>query len=159
VIIISLVKRQQGLLVEPGNPKSISGIKDLAREDIQFINRQRGAGTRLLLDYHLDQEGIAANEIRGYNQEEYTHLGVAAAIASGRANCGLGIAAAARALNLDFISLYEERYDLVIPAEYYQSELLEPLFVVLANPEFRQVVSQLPGYDSGCMGELVAELP
>jgi molybdopterin molybdotransferase/putative molybdopterin biosynthesis protein len=159
VIIISLVKRQQGLLVEPGNPKSISGIKDLTREDIQFINRQRGAGTRLLLDYHLDQEGIAANEIRGYNQEEYTHLGVAAAIASGRANCGLGIAAAARGLNLDFIPLYEERYDLVIPAEYYQSELLEPLFVVLANPEFRQVVSQLPGYDSGCMGELVAELP
>ena len=82
------------------------------------MNRQRGAGTRVLLDYHLNLMGIAASQIRGYNQEEYTHLGVAAAVASGRADCGLGIPAAAQALDLDFVPLFHERYDLVIPKEY-----------------------------------------
>ena len=157
--VISLVKRQQGLLVAPGNPKGVQGLADLGREEIQFVNRQRGAGTRVLLDYHLDREGIVASRIRGYNQEEYTHLAVAAAVASGRADCGLGIAAAAQALGLDFIALYEERYDLVIPVEYYESDLLGPLLEILADPQFRHEVALLPGYDPGCMGGLIAELP
>jgi putative molybdopterin biosynthesis protein len=109
------------------------------------------------LDYHLNLLGIAADSIIGYNQEEYTHLGVAAAVASGRADCGLGIAAAAKALELDFIPLYQERYDLVIPKEYAESELLAPLFAVLENPEFRAAVTALPGYDVSKMGNPVLE--
>ena len=121
------------------------------------MNRQRGAGTRVLLDYQLNLLGIVPDSIIGYNQEEYTHLGVAAAVASGRADCGLGIAAAAMALELDFIPLYQERYDLVILKEYAESDLLAPLFDVLENQEFRAAVSALPGYDVSVMGNLVVE--
>ena len=126
VRLMALVYREQGLMVRRGNPKGIKSLGDLARPEahaepsrsVRFVNRQRGAGTRVLLDYHLNLMGIPASQIRGYNQEEYTHLGVAAAVASGRADCGLGIPAAAQALDLDFLPLFHERYDLVIPKEY-----------------------------------------
>jgi putative molybdopterin biosynthesis protein len=111
-----------------------------------------------LLDYQLRLLGIAPEAIQGYTQEEYTHLAVAAAVASGRADCGLGIAAAAQALGLDFVPLYQERYELVIPDEHYHSDLLSPFFQVLADPAFRQAVAALPGYDVTRMGELVAEV-
>jgi putative molybdopterin biosynthesis protein len=155
---VTLVGRQQGLLVRRGNPKNIHTLSNLISPEIRFINRQRGAGTRVLLDYHLAQKKLDATMIRGYDQEEYTHLAVAAAIASGRADCGLGIAAAAQALELDFIPLFQERYDLVIPAQYYESDLLAPLWDVLQLPEFRQAVASLPGYDTSRMGELVASI-
>jgi putative molybdopterin biosynthesis protein len=158
VKVVALVDRQQGLIVPRGNPKKIYALADLARPDVRFINRQRGAGTRVLLDYQLRLLGIAPDSIQGYTQEEYTHLAVAAAVASGRADCSLGIAAAAHALDLDFVSLFNEHYELVIPAEAYQSELLAPLFQVLADPEFRQAVATLPGYDVSRMGDLVAEV-
>jgi putative molybdopterin biosynthesis protein len=158
VKVVALVDRQQGLIVPRGNPKKIYALADLARPDVRFINRQRGAGTRVLLDYQLRLLGIAPDSIQGYTQEEYTHLAVAAAVASGRADCSLGIAAAAHALDLDFVSLFNEHYELVIPAEAYQSELLAPLFQVLADPEFRQAVATLPGYDVTRMGDLVAEV-
>lgn len=157
VKLVALVGRQQGLMVPPGNPKSIHTLQDLARPEVSFVNRQRGAGTRVLLDYHLDLLGIEPSSVHGYTQEEYTHLAVAAAIASGRADCGLGIAAAAQALELDFIPLYDEHYELVIPVEHYNSRLLAPLFEVLADPAFRQAVAALPGYDVSHMGEVVAE--
>jgi putative molybdopterin biosynthesis protein len=159
VRLVTLVGREQGLLVRPGNPKEIHELGDLSRPGVTFVNRQRGAGTRVLLDYHLDLLGIAVGDIWGYNQEEFTHLAVAAAVASGRADCGLGIAAAAQALELDFIPLFQERYDLVIPEQHYQSELLAPLLELLSEPAFRQAVAALPGYDIGQMGKLVAELP
>jgi len=181
VKVITLVGREQGLLVQRGNPKNIKSLGDLSRpgaglarasaagtgersrrgeseaERVRFVNRQRGAGTRVLLDYQLNLLGIATDSIIGYDQEEYTHLGVAAAVASGRADCGLGIAAAAKALELDFIPLYQERYDLVIPKEYAESDLLTPLFAVLENQEFRTAVVNLPGYDVSKMGDLVLE--
>jgi len=164
VKVVTLVGREQGLLVKRGNPKHIKSLGDLDRPGAEseaarvcFVNRQRGAGTRVLLDYHLNLLGIATDSIIGYNQEEYTHLGVAAAIASGRADCGLGIAAAAKALELDFIPLFQERYDLVIPKEYAGSDLLAPLFSVLENKEFRAAVSALPGYDVSVMGKLIVE--
>lgn len=163
VKVVALVGREQGLLVQRGNPKNIRSLDDLrGQEDgkagnVRFINRQRGAGTRVLLDYHLALKGIAAEGIIGYNQEEYTHLGVAAAVASGRADCGLGIAAAAKALDLDFIPLFQERYDLVIPKEFSGSELLAPLFSVLEDQAFRAAVAALPGYDVSVMGTLVLE--
>jgi len=158
VKVIALVGRQQGLLVPPGNPKRIHGLEDLARPEVVFINRQRGAGTRVLLDYHLNLLDIQPESIQGYDQEEYTHLTVAAAIASGRADCGLGISAAAQALELDFIPLFKERYDLVIPREYLGTSLLTPLFKVIEDPAFRQAVAALPGYDVSMMGETIAEL-
>lgn len=157
VKVVALVGRQQGLLVSKGNPKGIQTLADLTNPEVVFINRQRGAGTRVLLDYHLGLLGIAAEDIRGYNFEEYTHLAVAAAIASGRADCGLGIAAAARALELDFVPLFDERYDLVIPAEYYSGALLSPLLRVLEEAEFRQTIASLPGYDVSPMGKLIAD--
>jgi putative molybdopterin biosynthesis protein len=164
VKVVTLVGREQGLLVKRGNPKHIKSLEDLGRpgaeseaERVSFVNRQRGAGTRVLLDYQLNLLGIEPDSIIGYNQEEYTHLGVAAAVASGRADCGLGIAAAAKALELDFISLFQERYDLVIPKEYADSELLAPLFSVLRDPKFRAAVSALPGYDVSVMGKLILE--
>jgi putative molybdopterin biosynthesis protein len=172
VKVVTLVGREQGLLVQRGNPKHIKSLGDLSRpgvesarptvsageaERVRFVNRQRGAGTRVLLDYQLNLLGVETDSIIGYDQEEYTHLGVAAAVASGRADCGLGIAAAAKALELDFVPLYQERYDLVIPKEYAESDLLMPLFAVLENQDFRAAVAALPGYDVSQMGNLVLE--
>jgi putative molybdopterin biosynthesis protein len=155
VKIIALVERQQGLLVQKGNPKGIHSLEDLARSEVSYINRQSGAGTRVLLDYQLKQSGVAPESIHGYHNEEYTHLAVAAAVASGRADCGLGIAAAAQALGLDFVPLYQERYDLVIPEVYYHSTLLQPLLDLLSDAGFKQTIASLPGYNVKQMGEVI----
>lgn len=155
VKVVALVGRQQGLMVLKGNPKNIRSLEDLTQPGVRFVNRQRGAGTRVLLDFHLDSLGIVPDEIRGYDQEEYTHLAVAAAVSSGRAVCGLGIAAAAQALDLEFIPLFQERYDLIIPSEHYEGTLLKPLLDVLSAPSFRQAVGELPGYDTTMMGKLI----
>jgi putative molybdopterin biosynthesis protein len=157
VKVVALVRREQGLLLKRGNPKGIKKLDDLSRSMVRFVNRQRGAGTRVLLDYHLNLMGIFPEMIQGYNQEEYTHLGVAAAVASGRADCGMGIAAAAQALDLDFIPLFQERYDLVIPKKYADNELLTPLFALLSGGVFREAVSKLRGYDVSVMGTVILE--
>jgi putative molybdopterin biosynthesis protein len=157
VKVFALARRQQGLIVRRGNPKGIRSLKDITRPSVQFVNRQRGAGTRVLLDYHLKSMTISAESIAGYFQEEYTHLGVAAAIASGRADCGLGIAAAAQALDLDFVPLFQERYDLVIPKQFVDDDLLAPLFGLLTDSAFRKAVSQLTGYDVSVMGTVILE--
>ncbi len=157
IVTIGFVKREQGLMVAAGNPKAIRSLADLARPDTQFVNRQRGAGTRLLLDYHLEKLKISSDQIDGYEQEEYTHLAVAAAIASDRADCGLGIPAAAQALGLDFVPLFQERYDLIMPAEQYHNPLLAPLKDMLLNKGFQQAVAALPGYQISRMGEIIAQ--
>ena len=171
VKVIALVGRDQGLIVKKGNPKGIRSLEDLSsfgrsqkREaraepsrSVQFVNRQRGAGTRVLLDYQLNLMGMSSDSILGYTQEEYTHLGVAAAVASGRADCGLGIAAAAQALDLDFVPLFQERYDLVIPKEHAESDLLSPVFELLTGRSFRDSVSKLTGYDISVMGKIILE--
>lgn len=153
VRIIVLVGRQQGLMVAKGNPKNIRALNDLSRETIFYVNRQSGAGTRVLLDYHLRLMGISPATIKGYQQEEFTHLAVAAAIVSGRADCGLGIAAAAQALGLDFIPLYQERYDLIIPQRYYEDVLMQPLLELLTNADFKNTVANLAGYNIDQMGQ------
>jgi len=157
VKVIALVGREQGLMVKKGNPKRIKSLRDLTSPKVQFVNRQRGAGTRVLLDYHLKSMTISPESIAGYFQEEYTHLGVAAAVASGRADCGLGIAAAAQALDLDFVPLFKERYDLVIPKRFADDTLLTPLFGLLADSVFRKAVSKLTGYDVSVMGKVILE--
>ena len=156
--VLALVGRDQGLIVPKGNPKEILSIQDLASKDISYVNRQRGAGTRVLFDYHCEKTGIEPHMIRGYEQEEYTHLAVAAAIASGRADCGMGIAAAAQALDLAFVPLFQERYDLVIPQVYADGNLLAPLLDILQDGDFNRVVSELPGYEVARMGEVISEL-
>lgn len=157
VKIITWGDRQQGLIVAKGNPKNILSIDDLIRNDISFINRQRGSGTRILLDYHLQQKSLSPEEINGYAEEEYTHLNVAVAVESGRVDCGLGIAAAADALKLDFITLFSERYDLVIPCELLVDNLLEPLFGLMQDSTFREHISNLKGYDFSQMGSVVQD--
>ncbi|MGD9101072.1 MAG: molybdopterin biosynthesis protein [Anaerolineae bacterium] len=155
VVLVTLVRREQGLIVAPGNPQGLRGLADLTRPELRYVNRQRGAGTRVLLDYRLGELGIDPAAVQGYAREEVTHLAVAAAVASGVAACGLGIRAAARALELDFVPVEWERYDLVIPREHYESALLEPLLTLLHDADFRAAVAGLPGYDAGPMGEVV----
>ncbi|UCF28795.1 MAG: molybdopterin biosynthesis protein [Chloroflexota bacterium] len=159
VKVVALVGREQGLLVAKGNPKQIKSLADLTREDVRFVNRQRGAGTRVLLDYQLEQLGVWKGDIRGYDSQEFTHLAVGAAIASGRADCGMGIAAVTQSLELDFVPLFAERYDLVILQEFFNSSLMKPLFGLFENGEFRRVVASLPGYNTEPMGKVIAELP
>ncbi|HEX7540668.1 MAG TPA: molybdopterin biosynthesis protein [Anaerolineales bacterium] len=166
VKVYGFVGREQGLMVRRGNPMDIKSLRDLNKTEagpepgrrVRFVNRQRGAGTRVLLDYQLSKMGIPAEVIQGYNQEEYTHLGVAAAVASGRADCGLGIPAAAQSLDLDFIPLFQETYQLIIPKIIAESDLLTPLFEVLEDRVFRQAVVNMPGYDVSQMGRLMAEV-
>lgn len=157
VKVVALVGRDQGLMVKKGNPKGIKTLGDLTKPGVEFVNRQRGAGTRVLLDYQLNLLGMSPDSILGYTQEEYTHLGVASAVASGRADCGLGISAAAQALDLDFIPLFQERYDLVVPKEHAESNLLVPFFDLLADGGFQNSVSKLPGYDVSVMGKIILE--
>ena len=154
VALITLVHRQQGFMVRPGNPKDIKSVHDLVREDITFINRQAGSGTRVLLDFELEKADLDPDEILGYDSEEYTHMAVAVAVLSGKADAGLGILAAARALDLDFIPLFIEQYDLVVPAEHYEGETLAPVWEVLADDAFRAAVAALPGYDPSPMGQV-----
>jgi len=157
--VVTLVGRTQGLFLARGNPKNIQGLADLVRSDLSFVNRQHGAGTRLLLDYQLAQLDIQPDQVNGYDHEEYTHLTAAALVASGRADCALGIEAASYALDLDFLPLITERFDLIIPEEYYDSELLGPVFELLEDPKFKKAVSERPGYQIGEMGKIVAVLP
>ncbi len=145
--LVNLAYRRQGLYVPPGNPKDIRGLEDLLRPDVRFINRQRGSGTRLLLDHLLRKAGLDAGAISGYEREEYTHTAVAVAVASGSADTGLGIEAAARALGLDFIPVGEERYDLCVPEESWEDAGVQALLEVLSSAEFRTAAARLPGYD------------
>ena len=158
IVVVNLVRRVQGLIVAPGNPLSITHLGDLRRPDVAFVNRQRGSGTRVLLDYKLAELGIDPGEIRGYDREEYTHLAVAASVAAGGADTGLGILSAARALGVDFVPLMSEQYDLVVPREFYDSDLLRPLFELIRSDAFRGAVDALGGYDTSSTGRVVAEL-
>ena len=154
IVLVTLVGREQGWIVPPGNPKGLSAWGDAARPDVRLVNRQRGAGTRVLLDYELGRLGIGPELVQGYEREEYTHLAVAAAVASGAADAGLGIQAAARALRLDFVPLAHEPYELAIPRDYYESERLRPLLNLLGDDAFRAAVAAMPGYDIGVMGSV-----
>ncbi len=156
VALVHLVVRAQGLMVAAGNPLGVRSLADLTRRDVSFVNRQRGSGTRALLDYELARAGVSADSVRGYSREEYTHLAVAAAVRGGRADAGLGILPAARAMGLDFIPLSGEEYDLAIPMEHYQSELLKPMLTLIRTRGFRKEVEALGGYDASGMGALKA---
>lgn len=152
---VNLVFRQQGLILAKGNPKGIFGLEDLVRKEVTFINRQAGSGTRILLDFRLREWGLDPSKIQGYDQDEFTHMGVAVAVLSGRADAGLGIYAAARALDLDFIPVVQERYDLVIPERYFETERIQALLSVIRSEEFQEAIRALGGYDLSLSGQVV----
>ncbi len=154
VMVYHLVRRQQGLIVAKGNPKQINGIEDLLREDVTFVNRQAGSGTRVLLDHLLEKSGIDPARVKGYGHEEFTHMAVAVDVLSGAADCGMGIFAAARALDLDFIPLEDEQYDLVIPKLFNEHPHVKAILETIASGQFRQRVSALGGYDPSLSGQL-----
>ncbi|MGI5901805.1 MAG: molybdopterin biosynthesis protein [Desulfitobacteriia bacterium] len=155
IILVNLVYRTQGLIVPKGNPKNLQELGDLTRENIIFINRQAGSGTRVLLDFLLEQEKIDRESIQGYQREEYTHLGVAVAVASGAADVGLGIQSAAEALGLDFIPIGEERYDLAIPMEHFKNDLLLEMLEIIKSEDFKEEVIALGGYDVRDTGKII----
>lgn len=157
VCLINLAYRQQGLMVLPGNPKRISKLADLTRPEVTFINRQRGAGTRVLLDWALKEEGIDPTDIKGYSREEYTHTTVAAAVKSGAADVGLGVLSAARALELEFIPWRAERYDLAIMADYLEHPGVKAILDVIQSQEFKDQVEALGGYDLSDCGQVMWE--
>jgi putative molybdopterin biosynthesis protein len=139
-------------MVAAGNPLGLASLDDLPRA--RYINRQRGAGTRLLLDYELQRRGISSEQIRGYEREEYTHLAVAVAVASGAADCGLGVRSAALALGLDFIPVGWERYDLVIPEAHLEHPAIQQLCAILSGDSFKSALGAQPGYDVRETGQI-----
>ena len=158
VKLVNLVFRQQGLIVPRGNPKGISGIEDLAKNNITFVNRQAGSGTRILLDYRLAQLNIKPESIRGYDQDEFTHMSVAVSVLSGAADTGLGIYAAAKALKLDFVPIVTEEYDFVISEEFFEDEKIQLMLDVIRSDSFKELVNRLGGYDTSKTGTVIASL-
>ena len=153
-VVIRLVHREQGLIVAPGNPLGMRGVADLVG-DVRYVNRQRGAGTRVLLDHELARAGIDAAHVDGYGREEHTHLAVAAAVAAGRVDCGLGIRAAARAFGLDFVPVTEEPYDLVTTEPVLATGVLDPVLALLRDPAFLARVEALGGYSTAESGRRI----
>lgn len=158
ISIFHLVLRDQGLIVSKGNPKAIGGIEDLVNQDVSFVNRQAGSGTRILFDYKLDQLGIDPKAISGYDREEFTHMNVAVDVLSGAADCGMGIFAAAKALDLDFIPVVREQYDLIIPSGNLELENVRFLIDTVGSGSFKERVSGLGGYDPSKSGEFWIEI-
>lgn len=153
--LVEFAWREQGFLVPRGNPRAISRLRDLARPDVTFINRQRNSGTRLLLDSLLARDGIDAARIAGYGEEEYTHLAVATSVAAGRADVGFGIRAAAEPFGLDFVPIARERYLLAYRAKAGGRRGLAHFLEMLRGGSARRLIGALPGYDaSGCGAEV-----
>jgi putative molybdopterin biosynthesis protein len=152
--LIKGVKRIQGLMVNKGNPSGINTLEDICRKGIRFVNRQRGSGTRLFLDYNLGKLELDPKDINGYQREEYTHLSVAAAVAAGDADAGLGIYSAAAAMGLDFIQLGNELYDFAIPRSFLELEMVKEFVKILKSNEFKEKLDQMGGYDCSDIGEI-----
>ncbi len=154
--LINLCYREQGFIVQKGNPSNIKSFKDIAEKKLSFINRQGGAGTRLLTDKILRDLELKPTSINGYNHEEYTHMSVAAAVASGSVDTGMGIRAAAVALGLDFVSVAEERYDLIFPETFFDdSKISAMLDLIKTDKKFHDKIIALGGYNLRDSGSIV----
>lgn len=147
VVLIKGVRREQGFMVSKGNPKGISYVRDLMREDVIFVNRQKGSGTRILTDYLLKKDGIETQKIRGYDRDMTTHMAVAAAVESGTADVGVGVSSAAKAMGLDFIPIGFEEYDFVIPRKFLDTVMIKNFLEVLRSPELEKILKEMGGYD------------
>ncbi|MBN1189765.1 MAG: GntR family transcriptional regulator [Dehalococcoidales bacterium] len=152
VAVVHLADRIQGFMVAKGNPKGIRGPEDLSRGDVTFVNRQKGSGTRVWLDYKLREMGILPHSIKGYNHELDTHIAVAMSIVRGEADVALGIQAAANSCNLDFLPATKESFDLVIPINNYRSPLFAPVLEIIRSSEFKKIVDEMGGYDTAHTG-------
>ncbi len=155
IALVKCVDRIQGFMVKKGNPKNIRTFHDLGRGDVRFVNRQRGSGTRLLTDYNLKKSGISHEKINGYSREEFTHLVVAAAVESGDADVGVGIYSAASMMGLDFIPVCNEEYDLAIPEEYMDSDIVMEFIETIKSKEFKDKLDELGGYDYSDTGTII----
>ena len=154
VRIIECVGRTQGIMVAAGNPKNITNINSLKTPGIRYVNRQKGSGTRILIDYLCKQEKIDTSAIYGYDREEFTHTSVAAQIASGSADAGMGIYSAARLYGLDFIPICIEQYDLLIPDSAWESDVVQKVIEILKSEEFSQKLTEMGGYTLEHPGEV-----
>jgi putative molybdopterin biosynthesis protein len=155
IVLVHLAQREQGLLVGRGNPKAIRGLEDLARQDVRFVNRQPGSGTRVLLDHELKKLSVDPGLINGYEREEFTHMAVGVAVASGLADAGLGVQAAAHALELDFIPVADEQYDLVFLRAFFDSERGAQLIEVIHSEMFKRAIAKLGGYHTAKTGHVL----
>ncbi|MGY0374498.1 molybdopterin biosynthesis protein [Clostridium sp. JNZ J1-5] len=153
--LIKGVKRVQGLMVREGNPKNINSIKDLIREDVIFANRQKGAGTRVLLDYKLNELSINSEEIKGYDREMTTHMTVATAVLSGTADVGMGIESVAKTMHLDFIPIGEEDYDFLVEETFLEEEKIKEFIKVLKSEDLAKQLEEIGGYCLEAPGEIV----
>jgi molybdate-binding protein/DNA-binding PadR family transcriptional regulator len=158
VVLVNLARREQGLLMAPGNPRDIRRLSDLTKRRCRLVNRQHGAGTRLRLFHALRRAGVEPHALRGYDAELPTHAAVAAAIAAGHADAGPGIRAAAAAWQLDFLPLGEERFDLAIPRRLLEKPMVQSFLDLLHQRDLRREAGTLPGYDISRMGEIVTAL-
>lgn len=157
VCVVNLVQREQGFIVAPGNPLQIQSWEDIVRDGLRFINRQKGSGTRLRFDAQLKAAKIPTIRIMGYEHEESTHTGVAYRVASGQADVGVGVKAAAQRLGLGFVPLFTERYDLVCLGRITKSSVWQQLMDVLRSQGFIQAVQQQSGYDTSLTGKILLE--
>ncbi|HWJ02482.1 MAG TPA: substrate-binding domain-containing protein [Verrucomicrobiae bacterium] len=155
VYLTNLMQRIQGWIVPRGNPMQLKDWSDLARNDLRFVNRQKGSGTRLRIDSWLRNAQVSPGSIQGYELEEETHSGVACRVANGQANAGIGVQAAALRMGLDFIPLFSEKYDLVCLEKTYLSPAYQQLISVLNSPAFKEAVQSTPGYDTSLTGQLI----
>jgi len=156
VVVMTLFHRHLGLLIKKGNPKSICGLKDLLRDDVSFIGRDVLSGTRLVLDFLLKNEGIDPAGIRGYEEEASNHMALASIVAGEKADVGVGILPAAKALDLDFIPLYPERFDIVIPQKFFNQHPIRSLIQVIRSQEFRGELASQGGYDITHTGKVLS---
>ena len=156
-VIIHLTCRNQGFYVAKGNPKGINSWEDLKRNDITLINREKGAGSRVLLDEHLRLMGIYGSSIKGYDNETQSHLTVASTVSRGAADVGVGIEKiASQVEGIDFIPLQKERYDLVVKKEIFDTAAVQSILKILRSDEFRAEFKDIGGYDITEMGEVIA---
>ncbi len=152
--VINLVLREQGLMVKNNNPKNLTGIEDLSKENVKFINRQRGSGTRVLLDYLLKDKNMDKDNIRGYEREELTHMGAAVQVEEGTADAALGIRAAASAVDIDFIPIKKEKYDIILKKKTLEDPRIKRLIEIIKSQPFKNAVKELKGYDLKNSGEI-----
>lgn len=153
--LIKGVNRIQGLMVPKGNPLNIRSFEDLEVNGIRFVNRQRGSGTRLFLNYNLKKYNISPDRINGYEREEFTHIAVAAVVAAGDADCGLGVYSAAELMGLDFIPLGNEEYDFAIPEKFLELDMINEFINTITSEEFKKKLDELGGYDCRNIGKII----
>ncbi|AMO98775.1 bacterial regulatory helix-turn-helix, lysR family protein [Collimonas arenae] len=154
--LIHLAVRNQGLMVAPSNPKQIRSLHDLVRPGVQFVNRQTGSGTRMLLELMLAKEELSPSAIDGFESAEFTHSAIAAFIASGMADVGFGVQTAAERFGLDFIPLIRERYFFAVSADAMKDPLMQQVIGILQSETFRDIVNQLAGYDGSATGDILS---